>query len=70
MEEYLNKSIKEIINQFPDVGNILSEYNIGCAPCSVGSCLLKDIVEIHNLPYEEEQESIAKLFISPIKFRE
>ena len=61
MEEYLNKSIKEIIDQFPDVGNILSEYNIGCAPCSVGSCLLKDIVKIHNLPYEEEQESMARI---------
>ncbi len=44
MEEYLNKSIKEIINQFPEVGDSLNEYNIGCAPCSVGSCLLKDIV--------------------------
>lgn len=61
MAEYLNKSIKEIINQFPEVGNILNEYNIGCAPCSVGSCLLKDIVEIHNLPYEEEQELMARI---------
>jgi len=61
MEEYLNKSIKEIINQFPEVGNILNEYSIGCAPCNVGSCLLKDIVEIHNLPYEEEQELMARI---------
>ncbi len=61
MEEYLNKSIKEIINQFPEVGDSLNEYNIGCAPCSVGSCLLKDIVEIHNLPAEEEQELMARI---------
>jgi len=61
MEEYLNKSIKETINQFPKVGNILNEYNIGCAPCSVGSCLLRDIVEIHNLPSEEEQELMARI---------
>ena len=61
MEEYLNKSIKELINQFPEVGNILNGYNIGCAPCSVGSCLLKDIVEIHNLPYEEEQELMVRI---------
>ena len=61
MEEYLNKSIKEVINQFPEVGNILNEYNIGCAPCSVGSCLLKDIVEIHNLPSEEEQELMVRI---------
>ena len=61
MKEYLNKSIKEIINEFPEVGNILNEYNIGCAPCSVGSCLLKDIVEIHNLPSEDEQELMARI---------
>ncbi len=61
MEEYLNKSIKEIINQFSEVGNILNEYNIGCAPCSVGSCLLKDIVKIHNLPSEEEQELMLRI---------
>ncbi len=59
MEEYLNKGIKEIINQFPEVGNILNEYNIGCAPCSIGSCLLKDIIEIHNLSPDEEQELMA-----------
>jgi hemerythrin-like domain-containing protein len=61
MDEHLNKSIKEVINQFPEVGNILNEYNIGCAPCSVGSCLLKDIVEIHNLSSEEEQELMARI---------
>ncbi len=61
MEEYLNRSIKEIINQFPEIGDILNEYNIGCAPCSVGSCLLKDIVEIHNLPPEEEQELMDRI---------
>jgi len=61
MEKYLNKNIKEIISQFPKVQDTLNEYNIGCAPCSVGSCLLKDIVEIHNLPPEEEQELMAKI---------
>lgn len=61
MEEYLNKSIKEIINQFPEVADILDGYNIGCAPCSIGSCLLKDIVEIHNLPSEEEQELMVRV---------
>ena len=61
MEEYLNKSIKEIINQFPEVADSLNEYNIGCAPCSIGSCLLKDVVEIHNLPPEEEQELMVRI---------
>lgn len=61
MEEYLNKGIKEIITKFPKVADILNEYNIGCVPCNVGSCLLKDIVEIHNLPEDEEQELMARI---------
>ena len=61
MEEYLNKGIKVIINQFPEVGDILNEYDIGCVPCSIGSCLLKDIIEIHNLSPDEEQELMAKI---------
>ena len=61
MEAYMNKGIKEIIDQFPEVEDILDEYDIGCAPCSVGTCLLKDIVEIHNLPADKEQEMMAKI---------
>jgi hemerythrin-like domain-containing protein len=61
MEEYLNKGIKEVINEFPEVGEILDEYSIGCGPCSVGTCLLKDIVEIHNLPADEEQMMMARI---------
>ena len=61
MEKYLNKGIKEIISQFPKVADILNEYNIGCVPCNVGTCLLKDIVEIHNLPEAEEQELMVRI---------
>ena len=55
MEEYLNQNIKEILNKFPRAADILNEYNIGCVPCHVGTCRLKDIVEIHNLSPEDEQ---------------
>jgi hemerythrin-like domain-containing protein len=61
MEQYLNKGIKEIIDQFPQVEKILDEYGIGCGPCSVGICELKDIVDIHNLPAEQEQELMQKI---------
>jgi hemerythrin-like domain-containing protein len=61
MEAYLNKGIKEIIDQFPKVGDILNEYDIGCGPCSVGICLLKDIVEIHKLPADQEKEMMARI---------
>ncbi len=61
METYLNKGIKQIINQFPEVENILDEYGIGCAPCNVGTCLLKDIIEIHRLDADEEQKIMARI---------
>ncbi|TVM00610.1 MAG: hypothetical protein CV087_13505 [Candidatus Brocadia sp. WS118] len=54
MENVLNKEIKKIIDSCPEVGRILDEYGIGCVPCSVGSCLLKDVVGIHNLDPEKE----------------
>ena len=61
MEKYLNMPIKEIITKFPKVADILNEYKIGCAPCNVGSCLLKDVVEVHNLSAESEEELMVKI---------
>jgi hypothetical protein len=61
MERYLNTPIKEIISKFPKVGEILEAYEIGCVPCTVGSCLLKDIIEVHNLSEEGEREVMARI---------
>lgn len=61
MKEYLNAPIKEIITKFPQVGKILEEYNIGCVPCALGSCLLKDVVAIHNLPHEKVVEMMYSI---------
>lgn len=54
MNNVLNKEIKQIIDACPEVGRILEEYGIGCVPCSVGSCLLKDVVGIHSLDPQQE----------------
>jgi hemerythrin-like domain-containing protein len=61
MQRLLESGIKQIIDENPDVGGILEEYGIGCVPCSVGSCLLKDIVDIHNLTPESEQEMTTRI---------
>jgi len=61
LEEYLNTHIKKIMEQFPEVEGILNDYNIGCAPCNVGTCLLKDIVGIHNLSEEEEGGVLSRI---------
>lgn len=61
MEEILNREIKGLIDEYPTVGNILDEYGVGCVACSVGTCLLKDIVDIHNLTPETEQELMTAI---------
>ncbi|MDF2890702.1 MAG: Hemerythrin cation binding domain protein [Clostridia bacterium] len=61
MEKYLNSTIKSVITEFPKVGTILNDYEIGCVTCSVGTCLLKDIIEIHNVPKHIEAEMMKKI---------
>ena len=67
MEKHLRTPIKEIIGKYPPVGALLEEYRIGCVPCSVGTCLLADIVEIHNLSPEDEGTLMARIagIVSP-----
>lgn len=54
MDKYLNRGIKDVISEFPPVGDLLNHYEIGCVTCNVGTCLLKDIISIHNLPKDQE----------------
>ena len=61
LEEYLNRGIKEIIAERPGIEAILDDYDIGCGPCMVGTCLLKDIVDIHALSPSDEQEMMGRI---------
>jgi hemerythrin-like domain-containing protein len=61
METYLNAAIKDVITEFPEVGTILAEYDVGCVTCQVGTCLLKDVVGIHGLAPEAEQALMARI---------
>jgi hemerythrin-like domain-containing protein len=61
MDGYLNKGIKEVIKEFPQVGILLNEAGIGCVTCSVGTCLLKDVISIHGLPKAQERAVMAKI---------
>lgn len=61
MEGYLKRDIKELIDSFPPLAEILEEYGIGCVPCSVGTCQLLDVVEIHNLPSDLEREMMTRM---------
>lgn len=61
MQEYATRGIKDIIVEFPGVEKILEQYGIGCGPCTVGICQLKDILEIHKLPSEAEEELMLRI---------
>ena len=61
MHAYVTKGIKDIIAEFPGVDKILEEYGIGCGPCTVGICQLKDILEIHKMSKEVEEELMLRI---------
>lgn len=61
MENHLKTPVKETIDRFPSVGAILEEFGIGCVPCSAGTCLLSDVVEIHNLPPGDEEALLLRI---------
>src|SRR5512138_2559874 len=53
---HLRTPIRDIIARFPQVGALLEAHGIGCVPCSLGTCALGDIVDIHNLSPEAERD--------------
>lgn len=55
------KNIKEAIAADPNIGDILEKYGIGCAKCSIGTCLLQDVVTVHFLGAETESRIEAEL---------
>lgn len=60
--KYLSMGIKDLISEFPKAGIILEEYDIGCVPCSVGTCKFMDIIDIHNLNEKEEYDLMSRIF--------
>lgn len=61
MDKWMKTGIKTVITEFPEVGEILNSFNIGCTTCSPGSCLLGDVVGIHNLSAEDEAELMYQI---------
>jgi len=49
-----NQAIQDVLTSYPEIGEILARYDIGCITCKVGICLLKDVVAIHGLSKEDE----------------
>jgi len=51
-----DQAIQDVIKQYPEIGEILNRYEIGCVTCSVGICLVKDVVSIHALGDDVEAQ--------------
>ena len=51
-----DEAIQDVVKSHPRIGDILNDFEIGCVDCSVGICLLKDVVAIHALGDEMEEK--------------
>lgn len=61
MEKWLKTGIQDVIKKFPKVGEILNSFNIACTTCVPGTCLLGDVVGIHNLSPQDEAEMMYQI---------
>lgn len=51
-----SNNIKDVIKAHPQIGEILDRHEIGCTKCSVGTCLLQDVVTVHFLGEDAENQ--------------
>ena len=58
---HLDRSVQEVIAEFPGVQAVLSDFGIGCATCAMGTCLLREIIEVHGLSTDQEREAMRKI---------
>jgi hypothetical protein len=50
------RQIKDVIEEHPEIGRILDKYAIGCIKCSIGTCLLQDVVSVYMLGDAMEEQ--------------
>ena len=56
-----SEDIQSVLKKHPGIGEILDKYEIGCIKCSVGTCLLQDVVSVHFLGNEIEAQIEADI---------
>ncbi len=56
MPDIGHRPVVEVIENHPRVGEILRDHDIACVDCTEASCMLKDVVSIHNLEPEQAEE--------------
>ena len=61
MKDHLESHIKPLLEAHPALGAVLESAGIGCTSCSLGSCRIKDILEIHNLDTEQVRALLTRM---------
>ena len=61
MQQQLEQSIQSLLTRFPALGDVLAQAGIGCTTCSLGSCRVVDILEIHNLGAEASRTLLQRM---------
>lgn len=61
MKAHLESNIKDLLAGHPALGATLASAGIGCTTCSLGTCRIKDILEIHNLDTESTRVLLTRM---------
>ena len=51
----LDRNIKDLITAYPGIDQILRQFGIACTECALGTCRLRDVVEVHGLALADER---------------
>lgn len=60
MEKNHDEKIKDVLKKYPELAEVLKEYDINCHNCE-GNCSAKSIFEEHNLSMKEEISLVKKM---------
>lgn len=57
----MDLEIASVIREYPELGTLLEKYGIGCITCTIGTCLLRDVLNIHQIPQDEGIKLLAEM---------
>ena len=61
MDKYMNTGVKPLIEAFPEVGQILERYEIGCTACTLGTCKVQDVLKFHVLEPADQADMMYRI---------
>jgi hemerythrin-like domain-containing protein len=61
LEPLLLRNVRDVMAEYPVSATVLSSHGIGCASCSVGTCMVRDIIDVHGLSEQQEHSLMAAL---------